>query len=114
MIDVHDNLPLDFFNILYYFPIGGDMEFHKWLYGWDVAETVQNRLIDRNVRFMIVNGNNDMKYVYPYVDFYLRPNRHDGPSRMRMECDINDIPYYWTQKDPSVEDAIKEIEKYLK
>ena len=52
---------------------------------------------------------------YPFVDFYLRPNRHDGPSRIRMECDINDIPYYWTQKNPNKEDAINSIkENYQK
>jgi len=95
------------FTILYYFPEGGDVEFNKWLYGWDVFEEVEREFPD--LRFITVRGRNNMKYVYPFVDFYLRPNRHDGASRMRQECEIQEIPYYWTQKDPSAKDAIQQI-----
>jgi len=102
----------DKFTILFYLPKRLDMDFCKWLYGYDIFLKIKERLPD--FHYLVVEGNSDMKYVYPFVDFYLRPNRHDGASRMRRECEIQDIPYYWTQKDPSVREAIKAIEDVAK
>ena len=95
------------FNILYYFPISYDKEFTKWLYGYDLFLKAEEYFSDDF--FLVVHGSDDMSNVYPWIDFYLRPNRHDGASRMRQECEIQDIPYYWTQKDPNINDIIKAI-----
>ena len=101
------------FNVLYYFPVGGDKKFNKWLYGYDIFKEVKDVLIGENVQFILINGRSKMEYVFPYVDFYLRPNRHDGASRLRRECELQNIPYYWTcdwrKTPPSVDDAIKAI-----
>jgi len=98
----------DGFTVLLYRPMGADKKFTSWLYGFDIMDEVKERL--PHVNFLEVHGGNDMKYVYPFVDFYLRPNRHDGASRMRRECDIQNIPYYWSRTNPSVGDAVKVIE----
>ena len=97
------------FTILYYLPEGGDCEFNEWLYGYDVFLRVKEEFPDLN--YIVVSGDHCMRYVYPVVDFYLRPNRHDGASRMRRECEIQDIPYYWTKKNPDVDAAIDEIKR---
>ena len=108
----YEKIQHNVFTILYYLPIDGDRKFNEWLYGYDIFLKVIAHFPE--LKYIVVNGHNDMKYVYPYVDFFLRPNRHDAPSRMRMECDVQDIPYYWTQKGPSAEDAIKKIQMCLK
>lgn len=108
---VYEKIPHDTFTVLYYFPTGHDQSFMRWLYGKDIFDEVVSAL--PKLRYVVVNGKNDMQYVYPYVDFYLRPNRHDGASRMRQECELNNIPYYWTQKDPSIGDAIKAVKDEL-
>ena len=101
--------PHPVFTILYYIPEGGDRAFKEWLYGYDIFLKVQEALPDLN--YEIVSGDSCMRYVYPHVDFYLRPNRHDGHPRIVDECEIQDIPYYWTKKNPSAEGAIAEINK---
>jgi len=99
------------FNVLYYFPSDAkDKTFARWLYGWDIFLWVRGYFIENHdISFFIVDGRADMKNVYPIVDFYLRPNRHDGASRLRRECDIQGIPYYWSKKDPSKKGAIRAI-----
>ena len=66
-------------------------------------------LVGENINFIVVDGSRNMKDVFPVVDFYLRPNRHDGASRLRRECEIQEIPYYWTRRDPSVKEAMEAI-----
>lgn len=115
----HDkvNYPLKFkkishkgFNVIYYNPIlRTDKSFTNWLYGLDIIDKVKKRLPEIN--FIELDGTANMSKVYPITDFMIRPNRHDGASRMRQECEINEIPYYWTngKKEPSVENCIKAI-----
>jgi hypothetical protein len=110
-MEKYEKVPHNTFTVLYYFPTGGDVNFRKWLYGYDIFMEVTEVLPE--LRYIVINGNNDMKYVYPYVDFYLRPNRHDGASRLRRECEIQGIPYYWTQRDPNTEDVIRAIKKVM-
>ena len=107
----------DTFNILYYYPKnrkGGDDEFTRWLYGIDIIDEIKFHYQENpNIRFIEVCGNNDMYSIYQYTDFLLRPNRHDGASRMRQECEVQGIPYYWTNGTtvPSFEKAVYHINK---
>ena len=87
------------FNVIYYNPTnrrGGDRDFTRWLYGIDIIEKVKNRLDVDDIRFIELDGTADMSQIYPIADFMIRPNRHDGASRIRQECDVQGIPYYWT------------------
>lgn len=97
------------FNVLYYFPLWSKDGFTKWLYGYDIFLNIQKNIGLPDINFIVVSGDSDMKDVYPITDFYLRCNRHDGNSRMVRECDVQDIPYYWTDKDPSEIDATQAI-----
>ena len=92
-------------NILYFYKPG---RFWSWIYGTDIIIDMYNEYRDFN--WIMVDGSQDMKEVYPDVDFYLRPNRHDGYSRMIMECDINDIPYYWSQDNPDINEIKKQLD----
>ena len=98
------------FNVLYYFPSGGDIKFNKWLYGYDIF--LQVKELFPEINFIVVDGTYNMKMVYPFVDFYLRCNRHDGHSRIIMECDINNIPYYWSIDNPSISNIKKVLYEF--
>ncbi len=98
------------FNILYYYPRNKkNKHFIDWLYGRDIYLELKQRL--DGINWIVVDGSFDMREVFPIVDFYLRPTRHDGSSRLRRECEINKIPLYWSQQDPDIEEIIEEIEK---
>ena len=100
--------PHNGFNILYYRPVGANQKFIDWVYGKNVASEVGERLPD-NCSISECNGNMNMDEVYPYIDFVLRPNRHDGNPRMIMECEQLGIPYYWSKENPCIEDALMAI-----
>lgn len=93
------------FNILYYRGVGSNQKFNDWIYGYDII--FELRRMDFNI--IEVNGEKDMSEIYPIIDFMVRPNRHDGNPRMIMECKINDIPYYWSKKNPNIKQIIKQI-----
>ena len=99
-------IPHEGINILYYMPKGFDVKFKKWLYGYDIFLNLQDK-IDAN--WIVVDGSQDLAEIYPIVDFYLRPNRHDGNSRLIRECDIQNIPYYYSTQNPSLGKAIMSI-----
>jgi hypothetical protein len=100
----------DTFNVIYYRPKDtNDREFTDWLYGYDIINQVKHALPFLN--FIELDGTADMVKVYPIADFLLRPNRHDGPSRMRLECEIQGILYYWTNNNPKVYIAINYLLK---
>lgn len=94
------------FNVLYYCP-DTDNKFIRWLYGYDIFESVKEHF--PTINFIHVDGSQNMKDIYPITDFYLRCNRHDGASRMVQECQIQDIPYYHSQRDPDTDEIIKKI-----
>jgi len=93
------------FTVLYYLPAAGDKQFNEWLYGYDIFKKV--KINYPGYAYIIVNGSSDMSKIYPYIDFYIRCNRHDGPSRMILECDVQGIPYYHSQKDPNYFEIIR-------
>ena len=102
----------DDFNVLFYLPVTKNQKFTDWVYGDDIARNVMSRYgDDTSVFFIYVFGNDDMNRIYPEIDFYLRPNRHDGNPRMIMECEINGIPYYWSKENPDIDEIIKQIEE---
>lgn len=105
------------FNVIYYAPKSTmEKEFVEWLYGLDVIDKVKRyfKFYNTDINFIELNGSADMSELFPAVDMYIRPNRHDGASRLRQECEIQEIPYYWTNSNPSVQDAIKAIEDEYK
>jgi hypothetical protein len=63
------------------------------------------------MNFIKVDGSQDMSKIYPITDFYLRPNRHDGSSRMIRECEINEIPYYHSTKKPDIFDITVKLKQ---
>ena len=104
------------FNILYYRGLGSNQKFQDWVYGNDVMQNVYEMLDgeNKNINLIEVNGNNDMDTIYPFVDFMVRPNRHDGNPRMVMECEINNIPYYWSREKPDSNKIVRMILKELR
>ena len=102
----------DGFNILLYMPASKNKEFTHWLYGYDIYETLRDALGSR-VNWIIVDGSQDMSGIYPIVDFYFRPNRHDGWPYMVQECIKNNIPYYWSKSDPDADKVYYHLMTYL-
>jgi hypothetical protein len=100
----------DGFNVLYYRGFGANQKYNDWVYGYDIAKKVKEFFGD-DVNLIEVNGNKNMQKIYPIVDFYLRPNRHDGAPRMIMECEQLGIPYYWSKENPDINSIQNEIIK---
>ena len=94
----------DKFLVLYYIP--SRSKFREWLYGYDIYLEARSQLRDSKVRFIVVHGKHDMKAVYRIADFMIRPNRHDGIPRMVSECQMNGIPYYWSDENPNLHDML--------
>jgi len=86
------------FNILYYHPkpvcLGGE-KYIRWKYGIDYVEYM--KVIYSYFNFIRVDGTQNLSEIYPIIDFYLRPSRHDGLPRMNLECEANNIPYYYSE-----------------
>jgi hypothetical protein len=94
------------FNILYYYP--DDNEYTRWVYGIDVVDEIKRRLND--VNWMRVTGRQDMNEIFPLVDLYIRPSRHDGAPRILLECEINHIPVlYSADGNPDAEEFVRRI-----
>lgn len=129
--------PHNGFNILYYRPIRSNQKFIDWVYGYDVVQKIfslvkcayfetskfgtdlkdlQKTLEYFNPETVIieVHGNCDMKHIYPYIDFVVRPNRHDGNPRMIMECEQLGIPYYWSKENPDIDEIVRQINRLVK
>lgn len=103
---VYKKIPHAGCNVLVYQP--GRNDYEKWVYGWDITQDLIRRW--PQLSWHIVDGKADMSKVYPRIDLYIRPTRHDGDPRMVREAVINNIPYYWSQDgDPNV----KEISQWL-
>jgi hypothetical protein len=104
----YDKIPHEGFNILYYFP-KGNFNHNSWLYGWDIYQEL--KVLFPYANFIEVDGTQDMSQIYPIVDLYIRPNRHDGEPRMVDECKVNEIPFIATLENPVVEEFAEQIEK---
>lgn len=113
-----DQIPHDTFNVLYYRPnpvnLGGQ-DYIDWYYGYEIFKQVKKNL--PFINFIEVDGTQDLKDIYPYIDCYIRPNYFDGMPRMVLEAELLNIPYIWISETdnngilkPSVEKTIKFIE----
>jgi len=102
----------DSFNVLYYEPHLKKDKFWHHLYGIDLIERLKEDC--PTATFISVDGKADMSKVYPIIDFYVRPNRHDGNSRMVRECDIQEIPYYWSDEKPDYNAMLNKIINEIK
>jgi len=98
------------FNVLYYRTKLRNSPFTNWVYGYDIITKLKEEMPE--IHMLEVNGKHDMSLIFPIVDFYARPNRHDGEPRLVRECKIQDIPYYHTYRDPSLEDLKKAIKEH--
>lgn len=79
-------------SVLYYYPGNhGNRIFKEWVYGYDVFSILKAEYPDIN--WITVNGDKDMSSIYPVIDGCIRPNRHDGISRIILECQEMNIPY---------------------
>ena len=101
-------------NIAYYYPGDrGNREFKRWIYGMDIIEQVI--FLFPGVNWIHLDGSQDMCKIYPTLDAYIRPNRHDGFPKMIIECMALGIPYYWDEEfKPSVEELCAFVGGILK
>jgi hypothetical protein len=96
----------DGFNILYYDP--GEGEYSNWVYGIDIIDEIKSRLA--GVNWICIDGRQNMKEIFPIVDLYIRPSRHDGAPRILLECEINRIPVIYSEDGrPDADDFIRKI-----
>jgi len=98
-------------NVLYYKPPRDDVKWRDWLYGIDLIDRLKKEC---DVNFIEVDRSQDMAEIFPIIDLYIRPNRHDGYSRLIRECDVQNIPYYWTHKDPDYDQLKTNVDKFIK
>lgn len=89
------------FVIMYYHPapacLGGET-YIRWKYGIDyIEQAIEHFFNMKSIRFMKTDGSQDMAKIYAITDFMLRPSHHDGMPRMNLECDNNNIPYYYSE-----------------
>ena len=100
--------------IAYYYPGDrGNRRFKQWVYGLDIIERVIPMFPD--IKFILLDGKQKMCSIYPTLDAYIRPTRHDGFPRIVIECLILDIPYYWDEEfQPSVSKLCAFLEKVVK
>ena len=99
--------------IAYYYPGGrGNRKFKRWVYGKDIIDQIV--LMFPNVNWVHLDGKKNICVVYPILDAYIRPNRHDGLPRIILECLALDIPYYWEEEfKPTVERVRDYVEKII-
>lgn len=109
----YDKIPHEGFNILYYHPKPGNLggeTYVRWKYGIDVIEDIMK--IYPDCYFIKVDGSQPLSQIYPITDFYLRPSRHDGLPRINLECEANDIPFYYSEDgEIDIYDLRKKIEE---
>ena len=84
----------------------------RWKYGVDLIEKLM--LLFYDVNWIRLDGTLDMKEVYPYLDGYIRPSRHDGRPRLVIECQIQGIPYYYSEDgNPDLEEMSNFVERVI-
>ncbi len=89
-------------NVAYYYPGDrGNKKFKQWVYGKDIIDQIISMF--PGVNWIQLDGTKDICEIYPILDGYIRPNRHDGFPLIIIECLILNIPYYWNEEfHPSI------------
>ena len=106
------------FYVAYYIPISHlqwRREWYSWLYGIDLIVKLMKELRPMNIHFLPIYFSNGVYAGLKYADVYIRPNRHDGNSRLVRAFQYNDIPVWYSVENPNYT-ALKEwvIEQYNK
>ncbi len=84
----------------------------RWKYGVDLVEELMLRFYD--VNWIKLDGTLDMREVFPYLDAYIRPSRHDGRPRLVIECQTQGIPYYWSENgEPDLDEMFEFVKKIV-
>ena len=103
----------DGINIAYYYPGDrGNRKFKRHTYGLDIIEQIISMF--PQVNWIHLDGKKNICVVYPILDAYIRPSRHDGLPRIILECLALDIPYYWGEEfKPTVRGVRDYVEKII-
>lgn len=95
-------------NIAYYWPKDSG-EYQEEVYGVDMVKKLI--YFYPQVNWLRLDGTLNMREIYPTLDGYIRPNRHDGGSRLIRECKLNGIPYYRSEDGkPDLDDMCDFVE----
>lgn len=81
-------------NLAFYSP--NESKFSTWKYGADLVEAAMKQIDDPCVNWIRLK-NQDMSKIYPILDGYLRPSRHDGWPRLVEESLLNEIPILYRE-----------------
>ena len=104
------------FTVGYYSPLpkktfGWQRSYLDWLYGKDIISGIQTQFQFNKIQFYPLYSEVDFKNWINSIDCYIRPNRHDGQSRLSMACESYGIPYLESKHDPVYGDFAKFIHK---
>lgn len=80
------------FTVLFYVLFSeSNSKYNDWIYGKEVLEYLMQNLT--GVKWIILDGTNDMAEVYPIVDLYIKVNRtiYNNLNRIAKECLFNKI-----------------------
>lgn len=93
--------------ILTYYPkCKRNQTYKNWVYGVDIIDELISA--EKEVNWLVVHGETDLAPLFPVIDAYIRPTRHDGMPRLIRECKINKIPYYWSENGkPEIEEVLE-------
>ena len=101
-----ERTPHEGFNVLLYRPKWSKLR--EWMYGYDIMDAVKDSFKDcADIKFVEVDGTANMDDIYPYIDAYIRPSRHDGDPRMVRECIMLGIPTNQSTEIPEIINFIK-------
>jgi len=86
-------------------------KFKEWLYGLDIVSELKMNIYFGNVQFYFLHDGKFFDNWITNIDCYIRPNRHDGQSRISLACEKYGIPYLESKSDPKYGDFVKFIHK---
>jgi hypothetical protein len=94
------------FVVTYFEYHGGNKYFKDWLYGRDIIQNaIDHYKRNKQIKFRPINNKMSKQRILDILavtDAYIRPNRHDGNSRLATFCKISKIPVWHSRKDPYV------------
>ncbi len=106
------------FMVLYYEYHGKNKYFKDWLYGNDIIKSaIKHFENNKQIAFRSITNRMTKRRVLELLavtDAYIRPNRHDGNSRLRLFCKINNISVYHTRQEESSDKLIRWLEYEFK